>query len=176
MTETNREYAEALFTVAVENNALDKYSDCLEVLKEVIEENPDYTVFLHSPALPLSERLSAIDEAFGKDFPELLVSFLKLLCENGRIRELVPCIKEFEALKRSASNITVATVYSAIELNAETKEKLCHKLCKITGKNVEAVYIIDPNMLGGIKIEIDGKTIDNSITNNLKRIKGVMNG
>lgn len=176
MAQTNKEYAEALFTLAVENNALEKYSEHLSVIKSVLEDNPDYAVFLDSPALPLSERLSAIDEAFGKDFPEYIVSFLKLLCENGRIKELISCIEEFEELKRFASNITVANVYSAVELNAETKEKLLKKLCKVTGKTVQAVYVTDPAILGGIKIEIDGKTIDGSITNNLKRIKGVMNG
>ena len=176
MTQTNKEYAEALFTIAYEHGALEEYAQALSEIKTVIEENPEYLSFLDSPALPLSERLGAIDEAFSKGFPEYIVSFLKLLCENGRIRELPQCIEEFEALKKIASNITTATVYSAVELNVAAKDKLCRKLSKLTGKTVEAVYVTDPTLLGGIKVEIDGKTIDGSITNNLKRIKGVMNG
>ena len=161
MTQTNKEYAEALFTIAYEHGALEEYAQALSEIKTVIEENPEYLSFLDSPALPLSERLGAIDEAFSKGFPEYIVSFLKLLCENGRIRELPQCIEEFD---------------SAVELNVAAKDKLCRKLSKLTGKTVEAVYVTDPTLLGGIKVEIDGKTIDGSITNNLKRIKGVMNG
>lgn len=176
MTQTNKEYAEALFTLAVENNMLENYSEALQIIKNSVQENPDYTLFLDSPAVPLSERLAAVDAAFEKDFHEYIVSFLKLLCENGRIRELINCIDEFDELKRLASNITTATVYSAVELTDSAKEKLITKLEAMSGKTVEAVYVIDSSVLGGIKIEIDGKTIDGSVTNNLKRIKGVMNG
>ena len=63
-----------------------------------------------------------------------------------------------------------------IMVNIKMIEELKAKLEAMSGKTVEAVYIIDSSVLGGIKIEIDGKTIDGSITNNLKRIKGVMNG
>lgn len=174
MTDTNKEYAEALFTLAFESHKVDEYFAVLTDIRTVVEENPEYTLFLNSPAVPLSERLAAIDEAFSKNAPEYIVSFLKLLCENGRIRELIPCIKEFEELKKISSNITTATVYSAIELTDSQKERLCKKLSSTLGKTVEAVYNVDKTLLGGIKVEIHGKTIDSSVINNLKRIKGVM--
>lgn len=174
MTDTNKEYAEALFTLACESVSVDEYSDVLSEIRQLAEENPEYTLFLNSPAVPLSERLAAIDEAFGNFAPDYIISFLKLLCENGKIRELIPCIDEFEELKKITSNITTATVYSAIELSDVQKEKLCKRLSLTIGKSIEAIYKVDKTLIGGIKVEIDGKTIDGSTLNNLKRIKEVM--
>jgi len=174
MKETNREYAEALFQLAAENNLADEYSSALSAVKTVIDENPDYLIFLDSPAIPLSERLKAIDDAFAAELPEFVVSFLKLLIENGRIKELSFCIDEFENLKRFAANSITATVYSVVELSDAQKEKLCQKLSAVTAKNVTAKFLVDSSLLGGIKIEVDGKTLDGSIENHLKRIKGVI--
>ena len=78
MTQTAKEYASALFMLASENNCCGDYAEHLSQVKLLIEDAPDYIRFLESPAIPLSERLSAIDDAFGT-MPEHIVSFLKIL-------------------------------------------------------------------------------------------------
>lgn len=175
MQETNKEYAEALFILAAENNCLEEYSKHLSGIRVLTEENREYIEFLSSPAIPLSERLSAIDEAFGKEMPEYIVSFLKLLCENGRIRELWGSIDEFELLMKNAMNRTVATVYSAVPLSDEQKKALCAKLEKMCSKQIDARYVEDKSLIGGIRVEVDGKTLDGSIEKRLQKVKGVMN-
>ena len=82
MIQTEREYAEALFSVALEENSAEEYLEALLTVRQVIGENPEYIEFLASPAIPMSERAVAIDEAFGS-MPEYVVSFIKLLCENS---------------------------------------------------------------------------------------------
>ncbi len=176
MMQTDREYAEALFTLAVEDNAVEEYSCALNTVKSVVEENPEYIDFLCSPAISLPERVQAIDEAFSEGFPENVVSFLKILCENGRIRTLMGCIEEFGKFVMELSSTTVAEVYSAVPLDDEQKKNICLKLSKVTGKNVEAVYIIDESLIGGIKIEVEGKTFDGSIKHRLSEVKDVIIG
>lgn len=176
MKETNREYAEALFQIAAQNGSIEEYSKALTLVKTVLEDNTEYLIFLDSPAVPLSERLDCIDMAFGANLPEHVVSFLKILTENGRIGQLFSCIEEFEELKRFTSNIATATVYSAVELSDPQKEKLCRKLTASLGKTVTANFVVNAALLGGIKIEVDGKILDGSIENHLKRIKGVIGG
>ncbi len=176
MMQTDREYAEALFTLAVEDNAVEEYTAALDTVKSVIEENPQYIDFLCSPAISLSERIQAIDEAFGKGFPENVVSFLKILCENGKARTLLGCIDEFGKFVMELSSTTVAEIYSAVPLDDEQKKNICAKLGKVTGKNVEAIYTIDESLIGGVKIEVDGKTFDGSIKHRLSEVKDVIIG
>ena len=64
MTQTNKEYAEALFLLSSEKNCVEKFAEKLALIKDAINENPDYLEFLSSPAVDLSERLDAIESAF----------------------------------------------------------------------------------------------------------------
>ena len=176
MTEVGKEYAKALFMLATEERSVMEYKKELETINSVITENEDYCELLSSPALELSERLSVVDEAFEKDFSENIVSFLKILVENGHIKELPLFIEEYFELVRIASNRTTATIYSAVELDENQKSALIEKLSKVYAKTVDAVYIVDKKLLGGIKISVDGKTLDGSVDKQLQRLKGVLGG
>lgn len=175
MIQTEREYAEALFALAAEDNSADEYIDYLGTVKQLFEENPDYIEFLNSPAIPLSERLQSVDEAFEGRMPEYVVSFIKVLCENGKVRTVIGCIDEFAKLAMEFSDRTFASIYSAVALSDEQKSGICKKLEKLTEKRIDPIYIIDESLIGGVKIEVDGKTFDGSIRHRLGEIKDVMN-
>ncbi len=174
MTQTNKEYATALFSLATENNAVDQYEKSLVEISNFFKENPDYIKVLESPAIPLSERISFIDGAFASTYTEYLVSFIKVLCENGHIAQIASCIDEFVELVRIYKNRTVATIYYVEPLTDEQKSALLDKLQKISGKVIEPKFIKDESLIGGIKIQIDDKIIDGSIKNRLNRAKGVI--
>ena len=175
MAQTNREYAEALFMLALEENQVGEYSQALGFVSNAIEKNPEYVDFLVSPAIPIAERLAAIDEAFQPSVPEHVLSFLKILCENRQAYLLSGCIEEFEKLVQASSNRTTAIVYSVVDLNESQKEALCKKLEQICGKNIDLVCLKDASLIGGIKIEVDGKIFDGSIKQRLHEVKEVIN-
>ena len=175
MIQIDKEYAEALFMLASEENAAEEYLACLNSVERAIDANPDYIDILASPAIPLEERLQAIDGAFG-NFPEYPLSFLKLLCETGNIRLLKDCITEYKRLYTESSDVVYATVYSAVDLSTAQKDALCRKLEKQYGKQIDPTYLIDPSLLGGLKVEIEGKTYDGSVKRRLQDIKDVIIG
>ena len=124
MTGPEKDYAAALFMLAVEENQTETYLEALNTVCRSVESEPAYLEFLSSPAVSLAERLSAIDEAFGT-LPEHVVSFLKLLCENGHIRIVPACAKAFEELSQALKNRTTAHITSAGPLDAEQQKALC---------------------------------------------------
>lgn len=174
MMQTNKEYATALFSLAAENDAVDEYQKSLQEIKKIFKENPEYTNVLKSPAIPLSERISFIEETFGETYTEYLVSFLQVLCENGHISEIISCIDEFFELVRVYKNRTIATVYYVKPLTEKQKSALLEKLQKISGKVIEPEFIKDESLMGGIKVQIDDKIFDGSIKNRLNKVKGVI--
>lgn len=171
MLQIDKEYAAALFELAAEENKTEEYLKELRGIKEIISENPEYLEFLGSPALALSERLDAIDSAFSSQVNEYTLSFLKLLCENGRIRVLESCIDEFAKLCMFVSNTAEATVFSAVELSSQQRERVVAKLEKVIGKSIKPTYIIDESLIGGLKVEVEGKTFDGSIKHRLLEVK-----
>lgn len=174
MTQTSKEYAAALFSLAIENNSVDEHEKSLMEIGNIIKENPEYIQMLQSPAIPLSERIAAVDSAFEGRYAEYLVSFIKVLCENGHIDQLFSCVEDFCELVRSYRNRTIAKIYYVEEPSDEQKSALIKKLQKITNKAIEPEFIKDDELIGGIKIQIDDKIMDGSIRNRLNKAKGVI--
>lgn len=173
MAQVINEYAEALFDLSRETDSVKEASSALDTVLRAVEENPEYLDFLSSPNIPKAERIKAIEEAFSA-LPEYIVSFLSLLCEKGRIREIRECIAEYKQLCDAADKISVAQVVSAVELSAAQKEALAAKLQKICGNKVILECKTDESLLGGITVMIDGKIIDGSLKHKLHELKEVM--
>ncbi|MBE7019612.1 MAG: ATP synthase F1 subunit delta [Ruminococcaceae bacterium] len=174
MKDTSKAYAEALFAIAMEKNKVQEYAQQLETIEEVLKETPQYPMYLTTPALPLSERLLAIDEAFGKELSEDVVSLLKLLCENNYITKLSEIIKEFFKLEMAVSNTITVTITSKIPLAEEQKEKLIKKLEDKYRKHICPIYQIDETLIGGFTITAEDQMIDGSVQKRLQRMKEVM--
>lgn len=164
----------SLFMIATENDAVSEYAECLTQVKNLFSENPDYIKILQSPAIPMSERIDLINQAF-KDFAiENILSFLKILCENGRLDTIHDCIKEFFEFVRISENRVVANIYYVEPLSDAQKEKLLNKLNKVCNKIITPNYIKDDSLIGGIKVQIEDTVFDGSLIKRLDTIKGVI--
>ena len=173
MMQMSKDYAAALFMLASEENCRNEVSEALGVIVKTFEENSEYVDFLSSPAIPLSERLTAIDEAFGV-LHEYAVSFVKLLCEKRYVGFLGDAYTEYENLLSASSKISTAKVTSAVALTSKEKTLLTEKLETKFGHRVILETVVNGDILGGLIIEIDGKIIDASLRQRLGDLKDVI--
>ncbi len=174
MTQMNKEYGTALFMLAKELGKESEYAVALECVEEVFASNPEYIDFLASPGIAMGERLDALSRAFGDAIPCDVLSFVKLLCERGRIRSVKGCIEEYKKLLDAQNNVSVAYVKSAVELTDEEKARLKDKLEIQSGHSVIMECTVDESLMGGIVVEIDGRIIDGSLKSRLYEVKDVI--
>ena len=174
MTELYKEYSQALFMLALEDNSQKKYLEELKEIKDTFSQNPEYMELLSSPAIPLSDRKKVIDEALKDNYSQHIVSFIKLLCDKKHILSFDLCVDEYEALLDNFESVSVAKVKSARELSAQQKDELIEKLRKISGHDVVLDCETDETLIGGLIVEIDGKEIDASLRKRLKEVKEVI--
>lgn len=174
LNEAAKEYAAALFMLALEEEAQDEYLSQLCLVEDMLLENPAYSELLSSPAIGITERLSALDAAFSSTLSENVMSFLRLLCENGRMGGFFECVHEYKRLLMEHKKASVARVTSALPLTQEECEKLRLKLEDISGHSVRIESIQDKSIIGGLVIEIDGKVIDGSVRGKLADVKDVI--
>lgn len=175
MIEIGKEYGAALFMLACEEDQKRAYAESLEKMKKSFLDNPQYLELLSSPSIPLNERLCVIDATFSDTIPEHVLSFLKLLCEKGRMAHFLEAAEEYQALLDMSEHVANATITSAVELTATEKEKLISRLEKKEKCKVHAEYVVDPALLGGLIIEVDGRIMDGSLRQRLYEVKEVMN-
>lgn len=170
MTRVSEEYAAALFTLAAEENVKHEVAESLKTVKALIVEYPEYIDLLASPNIPLDERRDVIDKAFGVSLHEYAVSFVKLICERGHIRELCECIDEYLMLYEASDGIATANITSAVELTDSEKESIRGKLEAKLARRVELVCSVDESILGGVVIRVDGSIMDGSLKTKLAEI------
>ena len=174
MTDVGKEYGAALFMIASEESLQSEYGEALRNVREIFSSNTEYVELLESPSIPLGERLSVIDNVFAEAIPQNALSFLKLLCEKGRIRCYDVAIKEYLDLLDDFQHTSRAKVTSAVELTAQEKSKLTQKLTSVYGGKVDIEYVIDKDIIGGLVVEIDGKIMDGSLRHRLREVKEVI--
>lgn len=173
MTEIHQDYATALFSLATEQGA--DWSDDLRTVAALFRDNPAYTATLASPAIPLSERIKAVATALGDIFPREVSAFVQLLCERGHIRYLEDAIRVYIELEQNRHRCAVAEVVSAAPLTDDERTRLLAKLERISGRTVTLNCSVDPALLGGAVVHIDGKVLDGTLARRLRDMKEGIN-
>ena len=174
MRATSKEYAAALFSLARESHSEKETLSELRFIQTVFEDAPGYTEFLSSPAVARSERITSVEQAFNGQLSEYVMSFLSLLCEHGNAELLGNCVSEYEKLYNESAGLARAEVVSAVEMSDDQKRRLRAKLEGLSGCKLNIRWRTDPELLGGVTVDIEGRRIDGSLRNKLKNIRKVM--
>ena len=176
MTETSKEYASALFELAIDSHAEDETRTALHQVRDMLKGTSGALETLASPAIPKKERIAVLEQAWGDSLPEHVMGFLQVLCGHGRIRELSDCVEAFDNLLDTARKLSTANVVSAVELTEDEKNKLQSQLEKRLGRTIRLECSVDESLRGGLIVEVEGKVMDGSLKHRLHEIKEVMNG
>ena len=175
MTTTSREYAEALFELAAQAGLTKETSEGLETVMSALMQTPAYRALLASPAIPKEERLKALSASFGGKIPEILLAILRMMVSRGHVSAMDGMARDYEELARGYRGESVAVVTSAVPLREAEMVTLRAKLEKKLGRKIILRCRTNPALIGGVRVEVDGRVIDGSIRNKLDEIKEVMN-
>lgn len=171
MTEVAKVYGGSLYDLAVEENKQELILGQLEQVCGLFHDEPEYLRLLSTPSIPKAERCGLLDEALKGSVEQYLLNFIKILCENGTLAELPGCAQEFRTRYNADNGIVEVVVTSAVELTHEQSKALGEKLCKTTGKKVNLLFKVDPSVLGGIRLEMEGTQMDGTVENRLASVR-----
>ena len=175
MTDTSKSYADALFSLALETNTVVETLMTLKELRDGLYATEGAIDLLASPSIPKDERCAVLEKAFGDVQPAHVLSFVGVLVQHGHIRELNDCLEAYTQLHDEHSKLSTAYVTSAVALTDGEKDKLIEKLSRKFGRTIHLECAVDPSLLGGLVVQVDGKVIDGSLKHRLQEIKEVMN-
>lgn len=170
-----KEYGEGLYELALEEHDRQRIHAELMEVRDLIREQPDFVRLLSSRAIERGERLRVVDEAFAGRAHPYIVNFMKLLVERERFGAFEECVKWFHACYNEDFGILEAVVTSAVPLPQTEQQALKAKLCTLSGKNVALILRVDPALIGGVRVEMDGRRYDNTILGKLTRLKDELN-
>ena len=171
MTETAKMYGGSLYDLAAEEGLETRILGELDEVQQLLKQNPDYLRLLSTPSIPKKERCGLLDEALRGQVHLYVLNFMKLLCEKGALRELPGCARAYRLRYNEAHGILEATAVSAVPLTAEQTGRLHEKLEKVTGKHIDLKTKVEPAVLGGIRLDIEGTELDGTVQNRLASLR-----
>lgn len=174
MTQVGSVYGEALYDLARSENLSEAILKELTVLSQSFTAEPDFIRLLGTPSLSKQERCQILDDSFRDKVHPYVLNFLKILTEKGYMRHFGHCCATYRELFNRDHGILVVTAVTAVVLTDSQLKRLSDKLATITGKKIELLNRIDPNCLGGIRLDYDGKRLDDTVEHRLNAIRGVL--
>jgi F-type H+-transporting ATPase subunit delta len=167
---SDRVYARALFDAALDEHRLQPVGEQLQQIVAAGAEVPELRALLRNPQLDPRARAAAITDLLS-DGEELLRNFLLLLADKGRTGQLEEIAREFEGLVARHEGIVHAELTTAVELSDEEARDLLKRIEDSTGRKVEATRKVDPDLIGGIVLQIGSHRIDASVRGRLSRLR-----
>ena len=170
MEEIAEVYSRSLFEVAKEQGALDRVHEELGQFADALDANRDLQVFFFSPYFSSQEKKDGI-RRLVEDADDSFVRFLELLAERHRMPAIFRIRRELDALWRRENRLLPVSVTSAVELDSELVEGIGKRIEQQTGQHVDLTSRVDPDVLGGLVLQVGNMVLDASVRNRLERLR-----
>ncbi len=165
-------YAKALLQAAIEKGCEDAVRGDMVSLLGCINESPDFKALLESPVVADGKKVEIFDSLFAAHFSSLTTDFFKVLVKNKRENFLKIICMNFSEFYARSKNIKRVRITSAVETSSGVQNTIRDLAKEVGGgSNVELSVKIDPEIIGGLIVQVEDKVYDASVKNQLARIK-----
>ena len=172
---TSKSYALALYELAKENSELNKVEDGMNGIKLLLNESSDFKEMILNPTVTKEEKNKVIIKMAAQySFCQSLKKFLGFLTIKNRLFFLNQIIDSFLNLVSSSKGELKAKLLSSKELSKEELEKIRSELSKDFQSPIKIDYKYDPDLIGGLVIQVGSVMVDTSIKTKLRQLQKSM--
>lgn len=172
-----RNYAETLLDLADRNGgaaAMDQFAAALDEVAGLVQSDPRVRQFLETPRVPAAEKKRALRAALAGRAPELFLRFVSVLVDKRRQTLLPEIADAFRGLvdeRMGRVRVQVAISHLPDEaLQAEIGNALALRL----GRTVIPTFTVDPELLGGMVVQVGDEILDGSVRSSAARLRRAM--
>jgi len=167
MDKLSTTYSSALFDIALQKNAVDDFLSQAIFLRESLSD-PEFQHVLVHPQIAAAEKQEMFRKAFSEHIHEDLLGFMLLVADKNREAHLLPAINALiSEIERYKGKVT-AKVLSASPYDEKQAESIKAILSEKLDKQVELDLKVDPSLIGGPFIFVDGYYIDWTVKKRLR--------
>lgn len=144
----------------------------LVAINDLMNANKEFKSLLINPLFTSEERTKVIGQLSGKlKLSDYIVKFILHLSEVGVIRALPEVIRIATSLYLEKKKKAKATIATPLPITKEQENRLRASLKKVTDKELDIEYAIDPSLLGGVLVRIGSTMYDTSLKGQLRLLK-----
>ncbi len=168
-----RPYAQAVFRLARDNDALAAWTDQLELAAAVVRDQ-DMDLLLGSPRLDPAQKADLIIDVCGEGLGTSGANLVRLLVSNRRASLLPEIAAQFRRLRAEVERTVEARLVTAEAVDEAVTDRIRDALAKRLDRNVRLHTDVDESLIGGAIVEADDTVIDGSVRGKLARLAGAM--
>lgn len=166
MAKLKDRYANALLELSEERKTMDKDLDQALLVRDALKST-DVQAFLTHPHVPDSAKHDLFHKVFSDKLSNHLMGFLYLTVRKNRESLIVPTLTEYiEAANKRLGRIE-AKVVSARPLTEKQIESIRAVISKKIQMKVEINATVDPDVIGGFYVLVDGHILDRTVRSDL---------
>lgn len=172
-----RVYAEALYEASEQGKVTDKvYKDIL-LLLDVFTQNNEFVKSFSNPIWGRDSKKSALKEIAEKiNINQDTLNCLSVIVDNDRFSEIDLILRAYVEIYYQKHNMLEVEITSAKALSVLQNNKISEILSQKLNKQIIPHFIVDPEILGGLKIKYGSVMIDDSVLGKLNRLEIMMKG
>jgi F-type H+-transporting ATPase subunit delta len=168
-----RPYAEAAFKTAVEENTLSAMGAGLDYIAAVSRDEQMRSVLLN-PRVTAQQKKDLFEAVAGERLQGPLKNLLGMLVDNHREVLIGSIAEQFDELKREQEKVLHARITSAQPLTDEQRAQIVQALERRYGKKIEAEQDVDPELLGGARVQVGDQVIHASVRDALAQMAAAL--
>jgi F-type H+-transporting ATPase subunit delta len=170
-----RPYAEALLKASANGDSSALAAE-VQALAEVAS-NPDMRVFADNPKVASSEVfdvLTSVARMPNGAPSEAAKNLLRAVIDNNRLAVLPEIAAQFQALVNRRTGTTKAVVHTAFALSDAQLADVREAMERRFGRKLEATSVVDPELIGGVRVVVGDEVLDTSIRARLDQMKAAL--
>ncbi len=164
----SRVYAQALLSLAKQNNDLDGIAQEVSDLGQLLTDNADLGKLVSSPVIADAKRRDMIQRLFEGKTSDTVYKFIQVLSRKGRLAALPGVCTAFAGLVAQERGQIDVEATVAQELDADTAARVARDLGEAMNKTVNLQQTVDASLIGGMRLRIGDRLIDASVATRLK--------
>ena len=170
-----KSYSQAFYELALEEKNLNDIEINVNSILRLISQSEDFNSLIKDPTNKQEDQLNVINIIFEKfNLNNLLKKFLNFLVMKRRFFYVEKILKDFVMICSKNRGEISAKLTVAKKLNENEINKIKNDLSKNFGSDVKLNYNYDPNLIGGLIMQVESVMIDTSLKNKLQQIENKM--
>ena len=168
-----RPYAEAAFRAALEKNALAPVAESLALVAAIARDEQMHSA-LGNPSVSAQQKKDLLAAVGGERLGMELKNLVAILVDNHREVLLGDIAEQFDELKRGHEKVIRARITSAHPLDDAQRAEIVSALEKRYGRKIEAELDVDPQLLGGARVQVGDQVINASVRDALAQMAAAL--
>lgn len=165
-------YADSLLQLADEAKQAEAIGEELADLSSLWKSEPAFASMMRSAAIDDDARRESLRKIFTGKLSQLTLNLLLVLNERGRSMILPAVCDAYRRQLTAKLNQQAVNVTTAVPLDDAQRKQLAAEVRRLSGKDAVFFEKVEPDLLGGMTVQIGDRLYDTSVRRRLRRLRG----